>query len=201
MLVVDPGHGGEDRGVIAEGLEEASLAWDLAARVEGRLAATGAQAFLTRGVDSGPDEVSRAAFANRTGADLVISLHVDGHHNTDANGVAAYYYGNDRYGHHSALGERFAGIAQREIVSRTDLRDCSAHAKTWDLLRRTHMPAVRIEVGYITNPDDAARLSSPDFRDVVAEAIVVAVQRLYLPPGEDHPTGALRLAQLTGLSS
>ncbi|MDQ3114549.1 MAG: N-acetylmuramoyl-L-alanine amidase, partial [Actinomycetota bacterium] len=86
---------------------------------------------------------------------------------------------------------------QREIVARTDLRDCRTHAKTWDLLRYTRMPAVRVELGYVTNPDDAARLGDPDFRDVVAEAIVVAVQRLYLPSELDPPTGALRLSQLT----
>ena len=44
------------------------------------------------------------------------------------------------------------------------------------------MPAVRLELGYLTNPGDAARLADPAFRDVVAEAIVAAVQRLYLPP-------------------
>ena len=99
---------------------------------------------------------------------------------------------------HSAAGERFAGLVQREIVARTDLRDCRTHAKTWDLLRYTRMPAVRIELGYVTNPDDAARLGDPDFRDVVAEAIVVAVQRLYLPSELDSPTGVLRLSHLTG---
>ncbi len=52
---------------------------------------------------------------------------------------------------------------------------------TWDLLRRTRMPAVRLDLGYLTNPGDAARLADPSFRDLVAEAIVVAVQRLYLP--------------------
>jgi len=63
----------------------------------------------------------------------------------------------------------------------------------WDLLRRTRMPAVRIEVGYLTNPGDGARLADPAFRDVVAEAVVVAVQRLYLPPDQDAETGFLRI--------
>jgi N-acetylmuramoyl-L-alanine amidase len=68
---------------------------------------------------------------------------------------------------------------------------------TWDLLRRTRMPSVRIELGYLTNPGDASRLSSASFRDHVAEGIVVAVQRLYLPPESDAPTGKLRLPQFT----
>jgi N-acetylmuramoyl-L-alanine amidase len=196
VVVVDPGHGGSDRGVEANGLAEADVVWDLATRVEGRLAVMGVQAYLTHGVDGLPEEITRAEFANSTRADLLISLHVDQYPTPEANGVATYYYGNDRLGHHSALGEQFAGLVLREIVARTDLLNCGTHAKTWDLLRRTRMPAVRIEAGYITNPGDAARLATPSFRDTVAEAIVVAVQRLYLPPEEDAPTGAMRLPQL-----
>jgi len=197
IVVIDPGHGGDDPGKVAHDLTEAAVVSDLAARVEGRLAATGVTVYLTRGVDGGRvSETERAAFANSTNADVVISLHVDGSEDRQPHGVATYYFGALVNGH-SAAGERFAGLVQREIVARTDLRDCRTHAKTWDLLRYTRMPAVRVELGYVTNPDDAARLGDPDFRDVVAEAIVVAVQRLYLPSELDLPTGALRISQLT----
>jgi N-acetylmuramoyl-L-alanine amidase len=196
VIVIDPGHGGTDRGVCAHGLEEATLVEDLAARIEGRLTATGVLAFLTHGADMDIDEAERAAFANSAEADLVISLHVDASGTPAANGVATYYYGNDRYGHSSPLGGRLAGLVQREIVARTDLTDCRTHGKTWDLLRRTRMPAIRVELGYLTAPGDAARLAEPGFRDVVAEAIVVGVQRLYLPPEDDAPTGTLRLPEL-----
>lgn len=198
VVVIDPGHGGADRGCSANGLSEAEIAFDLACRIEGRLEATGVRVYLSRGRDASPDEATRARFANETSADLVVSLHVDEHPNPHASGVATYYYGTA--GHEddipSTLGERFAGLVQREIVARTDLRDCHTHAKTWDLLRYTRMPAVRIELGYVTNPSDAARISDPGFRDVVAEAIVVAVQRVYLPPEMDAPTGVLQLGEL-----
>jgi N-acetylmuramoyl-L-alanine amidase len=198
IVVIDPGHGGPDRGAVGNGLEEASIVEDLAARVEGRLAATGVQVFLTRGpsIDRDLDEVTRATFANDSGANLLLSLHVDRYANPEASGVAAYYYGSDRPGTTSAIGETFAGLIQREIVARTDLLDCRTHAKTWDLLRYTRMAAVRLELGYITSPGDAARLDSPQFRDVIAEAIVVAVQRVYLPSHEDATTGILQLRDI-----
>jgi N-acetylmuramoyl-L-alanine amidase len=198
LVIIDPGHGGADRGVSGHGLDEADLVYDLASRVEGRLTATGSSAFLTRGPDGGLDEVERANFANAAGADLVISLHVDANRNDHASGCATYYYGNDRFGHHSAVGERFADLVQREISARTDLIDCRTQPKTWDLLRRTRMPAVRVEVGYLSNPGDAARLSDAEFRDVLAEAVVAAVQRLYLPPEQDADTGRLRIPALPG---
>jgi N-acetylmuramoyl-L-alanine amidase len=198
IVVIDPGHGGPDRGMAAHGLDEASVAEDLAARVEGRLTATGVTSYLTRGASLARplDDYSRAAFANDAGANLLVSLHCDAHANATASGVATYYYGNDRFGAYSAIGEQFAGLIQREIVARTDLVDLRWHPKTWDLLRYTRMPAVRVEVGYVTNPGDAARLADPAFRDVVAEAIVVAVQRVYLPRESDAITGMLRLPDL-----
>ncbi len=200
IVVIDPGHGGADSGHCGAGLTEAVVAADLAARIEGRLGALGVTAYLTRGRlaedDPGPDESARAAFANAARADLVISLHSDGSAEPAASGLATYYYGVAGGGAHSAVGETFAGLVQREIVARTDLVDCRTHGKTWDLLRRTRMPAVRIELGYLTHPGDSARLADPAFRDTVAEAVTVAVQRLYLTSDDDHPTGVLRLPEL-----
>ncbi|HET8716700.1 MAG TPA: peptidoglycan-binding protein [Nocardioidaceae bacterium] len=171
----------------------AEITTDLARRVEGRLVATGVQAFLT---GHPAPESERAEFANRTDANLSVSVQLDAAVNPDVSGVSAYYYGSDVHGVRSTAGERFAGLVQREIVARTDLADLRTHPKTWDFLRRTSMPAVRVGVGYITNPGDAARLGDPAFRDVVAEAIVVAVQRVYLTPDVDSRTGVLRLSEL-----
>lgn len=170
---------------------------DLARRIEGRLVATGVQAYLTNtGGASESTEVDRAEFANRTDAHLCISIQVDGSENPDAAGVSTYFYGSEAHGVASSAGERFAGLVQREIVARTDLGDLRSHAKTFDILRRTRMPAVRVDAGYLTNPGDAERLADPSFRDVIAEAVVVAVQRVYLDADSDAKTGVLRLSEL-----
>jgi N-acetylmuramoyl-L-alanine amidase len=66
----------------------------------------------------------------------------------------------------------------------------------WDLLRLTRAPAVQIDLGYSTNPGDLERLSRPDFRDVIAEALVIAIQRLYLSAEDDAKTGTLRISDL-----
>jgi len=196
VVVVDPGHGGPDHGAVAHGLDEASLAQDLATRLEGRLQAMGVRVLLTRGWDSCPSEAERAELANRAGADLLLSLHVDQAASPRCQGVATYHFGTGS-GTTSTVGERLAGLVQREVVARAGLLDCRVHPKTWTLLRTTQMPAVRLEVGHLTNPGDAERLGDPSFRDTVAEALLVAVERLYLPAEADPPTGALRLPTLT----
>ncbi len=169
---------------------------DVARRIEGRLVAIGVQAFLSGTPGEPYDEVRRADFANRTGADLTISLTVDTSPNADACGVASYFFGSETHGTRSSTGERFAGLVQREIVARTDLLDLRLHAKTWDFLRKTRMPAVRLDLGYLTSPGDAARLAHPEFRDTIAEAVVVAIQRFYLAPDVDPNTGVLRFSEL-----
>lgn len=192
VVVIDPGHGGADRGATGHGLEEAAVVEDLAARLEGRLSAVGVRTLLTRGVDSCPTEAERAQFANDAGADLFLSLHVDRARSSRCQGVAAYHFGAGR-GTTSTVGEELASLVQREVVARTDLLDCRVHEKTWEVLRLTRMPAVRLELGHLTSPGDAARLADPAFRDTVAEAVLVAVQRLYLPADLDPPTGVMRL--------
>jgi N-acetylmuramoyl-L-alanine amidase len=71
--------------------------------------------------------------------------------------------------------------------------DCRTHAKTWELLRLTTMPAIRLEVGHLSHAGDRARLADAAFRDTVAEAVLVAVQRLYLPAEIDPPTGTFMM--------
>jgi len=85
---------------------------------------------------------------------------------------------------------------QREICARTDLLNCRTHAKSWELLRLTSAPAVRIDLGYLSSPQDAKRLASAAFRDQLAEAIIVAIQRLYLSAEADAKTGTLKISDL-----
>jgi len=133
-IVIDPGHGGAaDLGVVVPDgplrWTEADLVFDIAARLEGRLAAAGMRVHLTRGpAPSRPmSGAERAALANGLGADLLISLHLDGHDNEAADGVATYHYGTGS-GLSSTVGERLANLVQREIVVRTGMRDCRIHA-------------------------------------------------------------------------
>jgi N-acetylmuramoyl-L-alanine amidase len=196
VIVLDPSLGGKDQGNVANNIIESEIVYDIAQRVEGRLLALGASVFLTRGANNCPTEAERITFSNQREADLMVSLHVDSHPNPDAHGVATYFYGSDAHGIHSIVGERFASLVQREICARTDLLNCRTHAMTWDLLRLTKAPAVRIDLGYASNPGDASRLARPDFRDVIAESLLIAIQRLYLSTEDDAKTGTLRISDL-----
>lgn len=157
----------------------------VAERLEGRLAVLGTQVLLTRSARSlaFPDERSRADFANRTGAHLVISIDVEVHALSAPNGVAAFYYGDPRGGVHSLAGRRLAEALQGELCVRTGMLDCRVHPRTWDLLRGTRMPAVRVVLGYLSNPIDAARLRSDAYQDTAAGTMADVIRRFCTPEG------------------
>jgi N-acetylmuramoyl-L-alanine amidase len=196
VIVIDPSWGGEFTGESANGVVESEVVFDLAQRLEGRLIALGVNVVLTRSANNSPLEKDRIKVANSVGADLVIALKVDSYKNEKANGVATYFYGRDDKGVRSVVGERFANLIQREICARTDLLNCHTHAKSWDLLRLTTAPTVRIDLGYLSNPQDAKRLATAAFRDQLAEAMIVAIQRLYLSAEDDAKTGTLKISDL-----
>ncbi len=175
VVVLDPGD-----------TVDADLCHAIAVRIEGRLAALGTQVLLTRpaqrDADTGfPDDPARAAFANETGADLVVSLHVDRVASPLPNGLVTFYFGDPRGGTHSTSGRILAERVQEEVQSRTDLLDCQTHPRTWDLLRMTRMPAVRVELGYLSNEADERRLTSAAFQDAVADGIAAAVTAFCSP--------------------
>jgi N-acetylmuramoyl-L-alanine amidase len=190
-VVIDPGNGGTDPGFVVEGIRAADLTWDLATRLEGRLQALGVTTWMTRGPMNGGTDEQRAGFANQVDADLVISIQVDGSTSARPNGASAYYYGTTTSV--SWIGERLADLALREVVARTGMLNARTHAKTWSLLRLTRMPVVRVDVGYLTSSTDRARLLDPTARDSIADGLLVAIQRLYLPAESDPPTGVMRI--------
>ncbi|MDP9826388.1 N-acetylmuramoyl-L-alanine amidase [Kineosporia succinea] len=191
-VVLDPG---SDRTPGSGGVTEAAVAYDIALRLADRLSAVGARVKLTRRPDEDISTEDRVALAESEKADLVISLVTERHANPVASGVATFYWGGGRVGQHSEVGQRLAVLLQREIVARTGLQDDRSHPCSYDPVRLTHMPAVILALGYLSNPGDAGRLGDADFRALVAESMLFAVQRLYLAEN-DAETGTLKLSDV-----
>lgn len=198
-IVIDPDLGADDHGQTVTGpygtITEEEILWDLATRTEGRMIAAGMETIVSRPRSGNPSSLDRAALANAFGADLVISLRSDVYPNERANGAASFYFGSEA-GSSSVTGEKLSGFIQREVTARTPLTNCRNHRRTWDLLRLTKMPTVQFVAGYLTNPDDVAVLTDPEHRDTIAEALVVAVKRLYLLDADTAPTGTYRFSDL-----
>ena len=172
LVVIDPGHGGDDPGAGAGGLTEADLCWDLAGRVADRLARYGARVRFSRVEVENPESTQRAARANDIGADLLVSVHLNAHSEPIAEGASTYHWRTSR------AGAQLADLVQDEL-SRLGLKDCRSHSGSMPILRETKMPAVVVEPAYLTNPDDAKRLEDPDFRTALADALTAAIRRYF----------------------
>lgn len=198
-VVLDPGLGGKNTGRVVQGkygqISEEELLWDLVSRIEGRMIAAGMETIVSRPRQADPEVRERAEIANAFDADLLLSFQCDAYPNEKANGVASFYFGSE-HGTASMIGELLSGFIQREICARTDLINCGNHGRTWDILRVTSMPTVDVVLGYLTNPHDVAILTDPAQRDAIAEAVVVAVKRLYLQDEDDQPTGTYNFKEL-----
>jgi N-acetylmuramoyl-L-alanine amidase len=174
-IVLDPGHGGDDEGGVGPGGEtEADWVFRLSAKLALLLDAQHAQTMLTRGPHDGPEESQRAQLANRFGADLLLSVHLNSHPTPIAAGAATYYFQGGTVA--SEPGEYLAGLIQQALI-RAGRPDCSTHGKAYPILRETQMPAVLVEPGFITNPEELAELVNDT--DTIAKAMLEAVEQYF----------------------
>jgi N-acetylmuramoyl-L-alanine amidase len=176
-IVIDPGHGGDDPGATGpSGETESLVAFQISARVAQMLSARGASSILTRGPYDGPPDSKRAQLANDSGADLFVSIHMNSHENPSAEGSATYYFEHEGVG--SEPGQHLARILQDEITSMARV-DCRTHGKGYQILRETRMPAVLVEPGFITNPEEAKQMSDYYSAGEVASKVVAAIERYF----------------------
>lgn len=176
-VIVDPGHGGQDAGGVSPtGELECDLCWDLSNRLASLLTDAGNRVRFTRNENETVDSSERARRANETGAEVFLSLHLNCHPETTAEGASTYYFPR------SKAGELLAESIRDQLVE-LGLRDCRSHPRSYSILRETKMPAVLIEPGFITNPDEAKLLADPHFRTTIAAAIAGGVRRFFDAPG------------------
>ena len=158
-------------------LTVSEVCWDVATRLEGRLATSGNLVTFTRRQDTAQaDGQECAKLANDLRADLVIALSMDVCDSPVANGVATSFFGHSLS--RSVMGARLADTILQEVTNRTLLRDCRSHERTWDLLRMTRMPAVQVDLGYATNSGDCQILADSHMRDVIADALASSINRV-----------------------
>jgi N-acetylmuramoyl-L-alanine amidase len=172
LVIVDPGHGGTDSGERVGGLREADVCWELAVRLAEQLVGRGARVRFTRTEAEGPEASERARRANDIDGDLFISIHLNTHDQTSAEGSSTYYFGSSR------VGEALADKIQDELVD-LGLKDCRSHARSYTILKETRMPAVLVEPVFISNPQEAARLDDSHFLGRIAASVARAVSRYF----------------------
>lgn len=177
-ITIDPGHGGSDTGAIGPtGVTEKSVTLRIAKRLEELLEDAGAKVYMTRKTDtevspkgayaSDVEELqARCDVANRANTDIFVSIHMDSFSNGGAHGTTGYYY---TYG--SDASQRLARLIKNRVVSALGTMDRGAKAANFYVIRKTTMPAVLIEVAFVSNPDEELLLNSSVGIERAAQAI------------------------------
>ncbi|MEH2269783.1 MAG: N-acetylmuramoyl-L-alanine amidase [Nostoc sp.] len=165
LVVIDPGHGGKDSGAPGlGGLLEKDVILPIGKRVGAILEQNGVQALLTRDADFFVELQGRVDIAERTNATLFVSIHANSVDNRpDVNGLEVYYYDS--------------GYALAEVVRNTILQDIGTiknrgtRKARFYVLRKSSMPSILVETGYMTGYEDNPRLGTPEYQNRMAEAI------------------------------
>jgi N-acetylmuramoyl-L-alanine amidase len=169
MVVIDPGHGGRDPGAVGRGnIYEKEIVLDISRQVAAILAQNGVSAALTRNGDEEIDLEPRIATAERANATVFVSIHANAISldRPDVNGLETYYF-------ESGLG--LANAIHANILRNANVEDRRVRKARFFVLRKTSMPSVLVETGFVTGATDAANLATPAHRQNMARGIAQGI--------------------------
>jgi N-acetylmuramoyl-L-alanine amidase len=171
VVVIDPGHGGPDPGAIGiGGLRETDVVLPVAKQIATLLEKQGVEAILTRSTERDLDLAPRVNLAEEVDATVFVSIHANavGLSRPEVNGLETYYYDS---------GLDLANTIHRTILEDVNVTDRRVRKANFYVLRETSMPAVLVELGFVTGATDAARLRNPTYRNQMAAAIARGILR------------------------
>ena len=169
-VVIDAGHGGYDRGGIpGQRASEKDMNLDVAQRLRNILAASGYRVVMTRSSDVFVPLGTRCAIANSYRNAIFVSVHFNSATRRGASGIETYFYSRDSLSLASAIHHYVTGGAPSE--------NRGVRRRGYFVLRRTNIPAVLVECGFLTNPTEAAYAQNASYRQKLAEAIAAGVSR------------------------
>jgi N-acetylmuramoyl-L-alanine amidase len=169
LVLIDPGHGGKDPGAIGiGGTREKDIILPISKRISEILQQNGVQVVMTRSSDYFVSLPGRVQMAERAKADVFVSIHANalGGGRSEVSGLETYYYD-------SGLG--LARAVHNSILQSVNVRDRGVRRARFFVLRKSSMPSILVETGYLTGREDIAKLRSSAYQEQMAEAIARGV--------------------------
>lgn len=178
VVIIDPGHGGEDEGCSGDGILEKDINLAIARLVENKLGQMGYQVIMTREDDIYIAKEERVRNANSYGADIYVSIHQNTFEDGGVEGIETWYDGNNE----TKDSKRLAQLVYQETLKSTgavkrELRDDAEFHVTG----KTAMPSCLIETGFLSNQGEREKLVTPEYQEQIAEGIVRGIE-LYFHP-------------------
>ena len=176
VIVVDPGHGGEDPGKVGiNDVLEKDLNLQIAKKVKKLLEEAGIKIVMTRTNDKVPDAKKedlnqRVLLINETKPKLALCIHQNSYPDAKIKGAQVFYHTI------TPEAEDVASIVQEQLrtVDPTNTRQIKEN-DTYFMLKNTQVPTIIVECGFLTNPEEAAKLTQEEYQDQIAQAICEGV--------------------------
>ena len=190
-IFLDPGHGGSDSGAVSNGLREKDLTLSVYNKVSSRLASLGYSVLTSRNTDKDVDLVSRADQANKSNADMFLSIHFNAGGRGASYGIETYYYkarpeytpaiNKDKHNDPERLekSRKLAQKIQQSLVSKTGAYDRGVKRETFAVLRETSIPSILVELGFIDNQEEANKIKTNEYQEKLADGIVDGIVEYY----------------------
>jgi N-acetylmuramoyl-L-alanine amidase len=167
-VVIDAGHGGQDRGGIeGQRVPEKVMTLDTAFRLQALLRRAGFRTVMTRTSDVFVSLPERVAIANSQRDAIFISIHYNATPREAAEGFETYYY--------TRRSARLAAACYRAIIQAWPGSRRGIRTRGFYVIRKTIIPSVLVEPGFLTNPREAALISRPEVRQRIAALLAAAI--------------------------
>jgi len=178
-IVIDAGHGGTNRGACAHSpfCEEKRICLRTSLLVKKYLDQLGYHVVMTRGNDVFISLPHRVQIAKRSGASLFVSIHYNSAPTPLAKGVEVFYHASGKK--RSLASKRLAEAVLSQVVKRTSSPSRGVKKGNFFVLRETPMPAILVEGGFITHPEERKKLRDPKYLDKIARGIADGIDRYY----------------------
>lgn len=189
IVVLDAGHGGHDPGAQNKGTNEKDLTQKILYTLMKSYFSSNApdlKVYWTRTNDSYITLANRAAFAKSVGADAFISLHMNSSTNKTANGTEVYYSVSNNSSSFSGItSKKMANLFRTQLLK--DLGTINRGTKTaaYYVLKHNTVPAILIELGFISGNSDYSKLISSSFQKKAAQSIYKSIVAMF----QTYPTG------------
>jgi len=181
IVIIDPGHGGRDPGAVRAGIRESDLNLNVTRKLLQLIEADGViRAYTTRNSDVHLGETSaeclraRANFGNHIG-DMFVSIHFNAANNTNAHGIETYYRESGLDAFRTLTSRRLADIMHRNKLTMLGSNDRNVRSANFAVLRYSTIPAVLLELGFMSNQAELARINTAEFQWMAAHAIYSAM--------------------------
>lgn len=176
IIVIDAGHGGSDPGAVSEVLgsktvNEKDITLSIAKKLKDILETNGYTVLMTRDSDTYPTLTQRAEKANRAGAALFVSIHMNSSPSSDPSGTETYYSEINNGNDFGITSKELAQNVQNKLYKALNSRNRGVKTANHAVTRNSIMPAILIEVGFISNSEQAGLLLTSSYQQKAASAI------------------------------